>query len=205
MAEVRKSSLNAGAPPYCWETKGVWQLQIPPTWTIAQTCEPTNDISFCSDSYVVGVYQWIQHLFWLLRCMSANANSMDMRWAELAELAELGAEKGNVENFQWSGDWQDDSNARHLWRVFTLGGGGSGERCQCDSTEAVDYHLIRWRAWLDIHPEIPISSGVWEISSFDRTVFNTDIDSIGGVEIKRYHKDILPVFIIIIIIVYYDY
>lgn len=39
-------------------------------------------------------------------------------------------------------------------RIFTLGGGGSGECCRCEATEA-DYHLIwiRW-AWLGMKKKL---------------------------------------------------
>ena len=119
-----------------------------------------SDISLCSDSCVVGFYQW------LLRCMSANANlSMDMRWAELAELAELGAEK-EEKDIRTCGEFPVIRRLTGLrCRVFTLGGGGSGERCRCEATEA-DYHLI-WIRWADglgltYIPKIPMSPGGWK-------------------------------------------
>lgn len=79
-----------------------------------------SDISVCSDSCAVGFYQW------LLRCMSANANlSMDMRWAELAELAELGAEK--------------DKGHKDMWRI--------SRDQEIDRTSLQSFYVRRWRKW----------------------------------------------------------
>lgn len=176
--------------------KGVWLTDNCKFSVLERSLKPTNlheattDISLCSDSCVVGFYQW------LLRRMSANANlSMDMRWAELAELAELGAEKeekdkGHKDMWRISSDQEIDRiSLQNLyvrrwrkWRTLPMWGHRGGLSLDLTS-------MGRW-AWLDIHPKNPhVLRSMKKIvrlmadSIEKKTVFNIDIHNIGRVEI----------------------